>query len=368
MSRAYRGSITKLGEKHWRVRVTVGYDADGKQVRASETVRGSRAEAEAALERLRRQQGADSVTYGRMSVYEFVRDEWLPSRALRATTLKGYNATMENHIKPAFANVRMKDVTPLHITKVLRGISNKGAALNVYKMLRSAMGLAAQSRILAYNPVDAVERPKVDEYEADVYTLDEMLAAIGWAEGEDIQAGVVIAATCGTRASETCALDWRDVHLDRGGMSGYIDVSKGYHRVQGKRLVTPTKTKRSSRQVALPAFAVEMLLDLRGVGPLMVDRTGERMTPEGFSQRWRRLMKPSDTNKPPVRFIPLKNLRHSRATVMLDLGATMHDVSISMGHVNERTTDTFYNKPDRTPDQGLADMMDAAVKRKAAGA
>lgn len=367
--RSFEGSITKLGDRHFRVRMTVGYDDDGRQVRASQTVHGTRRDAEAALDRMKRQRGAGAVVYGRMSVYDFVKDEWLASRRLRDTTLRGYKATLENHIKPAFRSVKMKDLTALHIIRALNAIESRGAALNVYKMMRSALNLAVRSQIIEHNPIDAVDKPEPEDYEADVYTLAELTRMLEWVRGESCEAGIIIAATCGTRASETCALDWRDIRLERTpeGFTGSVDVHKGYHRLPGQRLTTPTKTKRSSRVVALPAFAVERLMELRGLGPLMVDRTGQRMTPEGLSQRWRRIMLPREGYTPPVRFIPLKNLRHSRATILLDLGASMRDVSLSMGHVNERTTSGYYDRPERAADQGLADILDTA-KRRTAGA
>lgn len=147
--------------------------------------------------------------------------------------------------------------------------------------------------------------------------------------------------------------------------------------------MTAPKSKRSKRVVAIPGFAVERLLEIQGdgrIGPLMIDATGERMTPSGLTARWRRLMLPRRNVKdeliyePPVRYIELKNLRHSQSTILLDLGATMHEVSLRDGHSNERTTDTFYNKASRSvqADHSVAQRMDAGVakakvKRDAAG-
>jgi hypothetical protein len=108
--RASDGSITDLGDGRKRIRLTAGYDPEtGKQIRASRTIRGSKREAAEVLERLKREYGtAESVIYGRMSVYDFVKDEWLPTRKLRETTLRTYNGTLENHIQPAFGSVFRK--------------------------------------------------------------------------------------------------------------------------------------------------------------------------------------------------------------------------------------------------------------------
>lgn len=373
------GSITDLGDGRLRVRVTVGYDPlTGKQVRVSRTVRGTRKDARDMRDRLKREYGAAaSVSYAKMSVYTFVKDEWLPTRKLRATTLAGYTATLENHIRPAFGTVKIRDLKPMHITRVLTAMDNQGAALNVYKMLKSALNYAVDNDILASNPVKKVPKPELEEYEADVYSLEEVVKLLFEViRDSPIEAGVIIAATCGPRVSEICALDWLDLHLERvtdaEGVTHYrgtVTIDDGYHRLKGQRITTPTKNKRSKRTVALPGFAVKRLLEIRGIGPLMVDSTGQRMAPGGFTSRWRRLLKPrfsADGRRiyePPMRYIELKNLRHSRATILLALGATIQDVSLTLGHANQRTTDAFYNKPSRAADHAVASLLDEAVER-----
>lgn len=371
--RSISGSILRLGDKHYRVRVTAGYDPDtGKQVRASRTIRGTRKDAEELKNRLLREYGsADAVIYGRMSVYHFVRDEWLATRHIRQTTRQGYESTLENHIRPHFESVRMRDLRPLTVARAIDSIEHRGAALNAYKMLRSALNLAVRNDALPSNPVLRVDPPRTEAYHAEVYSLPEIIAMLEHARGSDVEAGLIIAACCGTRASETCALDWGDVTLARGDIArdepprGAVDVSKSYHALSGSRVMAPTKTERSRRVVALPAFAVARLLEIRGdgrIGPVLVDAKGERMTPVGFSHRWRRLMLPREGYEPPVRYIPLKNLRHSRATTLLDLGAPMRDVSLSLGHVNERTTSSFYDRPEMRADHGNAALLDRAAQ------
>lgn len=377
--RAPEGAIKKLGPNHYRIRVHLGYDgATGKPIRVSRTIRGTLTEARSVQDELKRQSGLSASAYGKMSVYEFVKDEWLPTRKLRATTYKGYTTTLENHVRPHFSTVKLKDLTPLYISRVLRKMEHQGAAQNVYKMLRSALRLATNSNIIDRNPINSVEMPQLDEYEADTYDLEEVLAVLEAFRGNEVETGVIIAATCGLRRSETCALDWSSLTLDRltafDGSTiyrGTVEIVGGYHVVDGERIMTPPKTKRSARTVAIPGFAVKRLLEIRGdgriIGPIMIDTTGQRMTPDGFTARWYKVMR-ARTNKsgeivyePPVRYIPLKNLRHSQSTILLDLGATMHEVAMRDGHASERTTDMFYNKPRRRADHSVAERFDEGV-------
>jgi len=367
--RRQRDNVTDLGGGRYRVKITVGYDpSTGKQLRYDRTVRCSKRDLPREIERLRRECGTVSAAaFGSMSVADFVADVWLgPRRArLRATTLAGYDATVKNHIRPAFSRVPVRDVTALHITPVLAKLK-PGAALNVYKMLKAALALAVDAGVLSSNPAAMVERPTLPEYRADVYDLAETVRVLEVFRGTDVEAGVLIAATCGTRVSETCALDWADLTLGADG--GEVRVTKGYHRVAGERVTTDTKTERSTRTVAIPPFAVARLLEIRRVGPLMVDSTGQRMTPTGFSARWRRVLLPRYAKdgtlvyEPPMRYIELKNLRHSMSTLLLDLGATMREVSRRDGHSRESTTDGYYNRPRPAADHDVARRLDEAVR------
>ena len=139
-----------------------------------------------------------------------------------------------------------------------------------------------------------------------------------------------------------------------------------------------TVSAASYGQMSIPDFIVSRLLEIRGggrIGPLLVDSEGRRMAPGDFGSRWRRLLKPRAGYVPPLRYVELKNLRHSHSTILLDLGATMHEVSKRDGHATQRTTDAFYNRARlRTADYEVAARMDAAVaslmeeRRKATGA
>ena len=374
--RSARDSVRDLGDGRYRVAITVGYDpATGKQVRVDRTFRCTRRELPERIERLHREYGTvDAAFYGTMSVPAFIEEEYLPARELAETTRRGYDATMRNHIRPLFSRLKMKDANSHAIGRALDTIESPGARLNAHKMLSAAFAYALGSGIVDTNPMARVPRPRLAAYEADIYTLSEVLAAFEAVRGMDIEPGVLIAFSCGTRASETCALDWTGLVLDDGPggpSSGTLTVDDSYHRLPGRRVTKGPKTKRSARVVAIPGFVVERLLELRGdgrIGPLMVDRTGQRMTPDGFSHRWRRLTC-ERTDKagrviytPPVRHIELKNARHTAMTLLIGLGASVHDAAIRAGHSRDSTTDDRYVKRLRVADYGNAERIDEAAR------
>jgi len=367
--RRAKDSVRALGDGRYRIAITVGYDPEtGKQVRKDRTVRCTARELPEAIERLRREFGTvEAVFYGTMYVPGFIEEEYLPTRRLAETTMRGYSSTLKNHVRPLFARMRMKDANSHAIARALATIGNPGARLNVWKMLHGAFAYALAAGIVDINPVARVPRPEVPAYEADIYTLPEVLAAFEAVRGLDIEPGVLIAFSCGTRASETCALDWADLDLE----AGTVTIDDSYHRLPGRRLTKEPKTKRSARTVAVPGFVVERLAEIRGdgrIGPLMCDRTGQRMTPDGLSHRWRRLTLERRDKAgrviytPPVRHIELKNARHTALTLLLDLGATVHEAAVRAGHSRDSTTDERYVKRRAGADHGNARRIDDAAR------
>lgn len=394
--RSADGCIKLVSKGVYRVRITVGYDPDtGKQVWASKNVRGTRKTAEDAKDALKRKyRTADMLVYGRMTVYLLAKEDIerrknRKRKPLAETTLRGYEATLENHIRPRFEYLKVADTRKFHIQSALDAIKSPGAALNAYKLLHAVFRDAKDSEWIVSNPMADIAPPETPEYFADTYTLDEVLRIHEWARergvDESFEAGLIVATWAGTRASETCALDRSDIVLDRERnpvsgewiYHGTVDISKAYHALPGRRVMADTKTERSSRVIALPEFASERLWELLGpnrVGALMLDATGQRMTPGGFSERWRRLMKPRKNKRgetiyqPPVRYLELKILRHSRITNLLELGTPMEWVSADAGHSVQRTTETVYNRRRRKAVDGTAAAFDRAIQDKRADA
>jgi integrase len=373
--RSARDSVRDLGDGRFRVAITVGYDPEtGRQVRVDRTFRCTKRGLPERIERLHREFGTvDAAFYGTMTVPAFIDEEYLPTRRLAETTRRGYEATMRNHIRPLFSRLRMKAANSHAIARALSTIEAPGARLNAHKMLSAAFAYALGAGIVDANPMARVPRPELADYEADIYDIDEVLAAFEAVRGMDIEPGVLIAFSCGTRASETCALDWGDLVLENGayGPSGALTVDDSYHRLPGRRVTKEPKTRRSARVVAIPGFVVERLLEIRGdgrIGPLMVDRTGQRMTPDGFSHRWRRLTTERRDKAgrviyaPPVRHIELKNARHTSMTLLLGLGASVHDAAIRAGHSRDSTTDDRYVKRLKVADHGNAERIDGAAR------
>lgn len=364
--RSSMGSVTQIEPGRWRVRLFRGYKPGGKPDYASKNVQGTRRDAETELARMVLRLGKSPEAIRKISVYDFMRDVWLPSKTdIRAETRSAYEGLIENHIKRLFGKIALNDLLAYTVTDRLDSIEHKGAAKKVHGVLRQGMKYAARMGMVDTDPMPSVPCPKGKRYEARVLDASEAAAVLEYFRDDRIEAAVLIALSCGLRRSEICALDWQNVTLEKvdGSVRGEISVTRGMHR--GGTFDDP-KSSRSRRTVSIPGFAAQRLYEIRRgprIGPLMFNADGSRLTPDALSKRWAYMM--SDPVSP-VEYIEFKNLRHSHATISLASGVGIVDVSRRLGHSTITVTDAFYLRPGRKPDEDAADSFDVAV-RKASG-
>ncbi|MDP9389112.1 MAG: site-specific integrase [Actinomycetota bacterium] len=120
------------------------------------------------------------------------------------------------------------------------------------------MKLAVRSRVIAYNPMAEVERPRVEESE-DVFLTAAQVEALADAMekvGPGYRALVWVGCYAGPRIGELAALRWTDVDLDARTLS----ISRKVVEVSGHGMVEGgTKTNAGRRTVTLPRRVVAEL-------------------------------------------------------------------------------------------------------------
>src|SRR5207302_3206922 len=97
-------------------------------------------------------------------------------------------------------------------------------------------------------------------------TPDQVVQLLETTKGDRLEALYVLAITTGLRQGELLGLQWEDVDL----AGAVLHVRHTLHELSGRLWIGEPKTRRSRRQVDLPAVAVAALRDHR-----------ERMMDEG---------------------------------------------------------------------------------------
>ena len=140
---------------------------------------------------------------------------------------------------------------------------------------------------------------------------------------------------CGLRIGELEALTVGDIDQ----AAGTLTVSKTYHLINGEGIITPPKTEKANRTITLPPFLLECIK--RHIARLYAADSSTRLFLASHSTYARQME--LHTAKAGVRRIRLHDLRHSHASLLIELGFSALLVSERLGHENVSTTLNIYS-------------------------
>ena len=299
-------------------------------------------------------------------------------RKLEDSTALDYKKVARK-LSPDFDKVTVAEVTPKLIkgwySKQLEGGASVHAVRKVHRLLSMAFRYAYKQEDIPSNPMERVDSPDVDKKEADSLSHDDMREVTAKLEGMEptpVVAAAYLALHAGLRASEACALRWRDVDFE----AGCITVRKAIgFREGGAYEKERTKTGKSrtvdfdSPHMAdmLRARKRRMLAerdnitinfeDLFVVG----DVDGSFAKPVTISRQWTALTKEWNLKSAAGGKANFHLLRHSYITAALEGGANLKDVSANAGHASVAMTGDVYatalRKGKRKAAQAAGDYM-----------
>ena len=345
------GSVSRLGPNHYRVTVSAGHHADGSRRRISRTVRGSRHDAESAMSRLLLE-ASNAPRDTSLTLAEYLDSMWLPwvKEQVRERTYAGYASEVELYLRDSLGRIRLDRLDPYRLDRWLVALPSHlspNTKLHAYRTLHNALARAVKWRMIPSNPLASVDAPKLESKAPDVLTAKECAEYVRLFRGEPVEPFVLLAIGAGLRRSELAALGWGDLDVK----AGTVTVSAGLHQRAGRVFREPPKTDKSARVVHLPSWCASRLKELRGVGPLAP------MTPGAITSAYRKKLLDSK-----LRYVPLKNLRHTHLTQLVESGVPIYDVSRRAGHSNTVITQATYLNPDAANrDEQAARALDHLV-------
>lgn len=273
------------------------------------------------------------------------------SRRLRENTLEGYRSALRRHVLPAFAGRPVEEISFDEVQRWVDSIPTYGAAIKAYKTFRQVYRwVLRRAGIRVWDVTQGVElpaRPVVRKRTLGPEQERETLRGI-W--GQPWEAVVLLQASLGLRRSEACGLDWSDVDW----RSGWVHVQRGARWVGGRVVEYATKTKLSDRWLRLPRFALERLRQIRGArrsGRVMGD-----LAPHRVAARFKRYCR-----RRGLPWVPMMDLRHSWATIAIESGAALEDVSVALGHTSTQMLKEHYLESMRTVVRRASGSYEAAL-------
>jgi len=282
-------------------------------------------------------------------------ESWLVGKEIsrRPHTVLQYRQIASQHILPTMGKTRLQDIQPsqikqLYLMKREEGRGPRTIQL-IHTVLHCVLKQAVREGILGRNPVDAVERPKVEQAEFQILTEEQARQLVIASMNSRYGTLIYLALLTGMREGELLGLKWSDLDWEKG----FLLVQRQLQRTKGHgRLLVPPKTKAGRRQIKLGQGILDRLVahreqqeqqrsvnqDLWEENDLIFPNTiGKPMACENMYSEFKRLLRVNGL--PDIRF---HDLRHTSISFLLDIGTPINTVQRRAGHSKASiTTDTY---------------------------
>lgn len=352
-----RFSETKAG---YRARTAFrGYDG---RVRDIERTGESKPKAERALKRaiqeeLKTPSGREITAKSR---FQAVAEFWLTWQERRVAageravgTLDNYRSMLKNHVLPAFAELRMSEVTVPRLDRFfveLKARTSPAHAVTARAVVGGILGYAARHGAITGNPVRDIEpiegRTRKKSRALTMAECREWLEQLEQdpaACRHDLPDLTRFMMATGVRIGEALALYWEDVDFDRG----VVAIEWTVVRVRGVGLRrTPPKTAASERTLAVPAWALEMLRrrhaasvaeNRPAASPVFPDSLGGLRDPSNTRRVLRDARGDADFG-----WVTSHVFRKTAATMLDQASLSAREIADQLGHAKPSMTQDVY--------------------------
>ncbi|MBG7809547.1 site-specific integrase [Enterococcus faecium] len=293
---------------------------------------------------------------------------------LKYNTYENYRFTIKNHINGYLGKKKLTDLSPALLQNFINAEFKKGYSKKTmtitHSVLKNALNMAVYPwGLIKQNPMLYVKIPK---YEARPTTkkdlkiisledFDHMLEITP--EGHPFYIPLNIGFYTGMRVGEVCGLTWDDVDFS----NGTITVEKQMVKNDGAWVYGTPKTSSTNRTIfigqtllaILKKHKKQQLENRMKYGKLYIDSNavctkedGELVTPSVVKWNTRRI-----SNALSLSF-NFHSLRHTHATLLLENGAKMKEISERLGHSRiSITMDTYSHVTDKMRNETV-DIME----------
>lgn len=295
---------------------------------------------------------------------------WLEhKRDIRVSTRVKYDQLMRVHIIPALGRLTLKKVTPQIVHDFLNDMLDGGLSTNSVKMLQGLLHQVLEEALnldlVVRNVCDRVKPPKVVSRQSIALNEEQLLRLLRTAEGERLEKFVMLAMATGMRRGELLALKWDDLDLE----NRVLRVRRTGDYVYGHGYVeNGPKTESGIREILLPIFIVEMLLNHQEDQRQAREKYGSSWIEMGYvftgikggrlNSRYALRMYDRLLQKAGLPHIRIHDLRHSYSTLMAAMKVHGKVVQEILGHSDYRLTMNVYTQVDLAMQEEPAWLLD----------
>ena len=248
---------------------------------------------------------------------------------------------------PYFGKLPLSEITPACVRKwqneliEFRDENNKPYSETYLKymnnQLSAIMNYAVNFYGLKENPCrKAGSIGKSHAEEMQIWTTEEFKQFIEKVSDKpQSRVGFLVLYYTGIRIGELLALEYADIDFE----GKKISITKSYQRIKKEDVITEPKTPKSIRDISVPDFLLEELMTY--TKKLYGLRKHDRIFP--YTKHYYELEMIRGTEGGEVKKIRLHDLRHSHASLLIELGFSPLVIADRLGHEKVETTLNTYS-------------------------
>ncbi len=300
---------------------------------------------------------------------EFI-DAWAEAQkargAWRPNSVNRSKSAIRIHIKPQLGQLRLADIRDHHVEAFLdylRKPDKEGKVMapatqrRVFDVLKPALRHARKRKLIPFDPTETVAAPKIPEKQRPTLTEEQAKRFLAAIADSRLEALFVMAIITGCRQAELLALTWTAIDFERSTI--LINRALIWDDDAKQFIIGPPKTARGVRTIEIiPPLAAALHTHQKRMDHEQARWLKTNGTPRqdvhtglvfanarngGFIQRsnlrrsYERLR--ANAGIPAVTF---HDLRHTCASILVDEGLEMHDISKQLGHSSTSFTAKTY--------------------------
>ena len=378
--------IEQRGENSYRLTVASGYSPDGKQIFHRKTVHCTEKEAKKQYSLFVAEiEAGNTANSGKLNLSDFCKI-WLRDHAerhLAPKTVQRYKQFMNLQILPALGHIHLSKLKPPQLLAFYANLEEPGirkdgksgclspqTRLHIHRLLHTILETAVQWEYLNTNPASKVKAPRAPK--ATIKILDEEQTAvfIQQLNEADLKWRTLFLLTlaAGLRISEAMGIEWKYLNLCKGTLS----IEQSSHYINRVGIITSgTKNQSSERLISLPESIIELLKQYRAhqnserlqlgdkwedYDRLFTKWNGKPMYPGSFNSWLRKFC--TKYNLPHT---TPHSLRHLSATILINTGISLKNISARLGHQRTSTTSDIYSHFLKSTDKLAAEKMNEVL-------
>ena len=369
----------KNGEKRWKFQAYLGINpSTGKPVKTTRRNFKTQREAKLALARLQSDYESDLLKKDKPKTYQEVYELWMTEykKTVRGSTLLKTERIFKNHILDELGDNYISEINPIKIQELMDKWANKyDTASKMMNYTGLVFKYAIRFGMITSNPTESIRKPKAkkrkttEEHFYDKDQLKLFLEVLYTHPNIKVQAFFRLLAMTGMRKQEVGALEWKDVDFEEKTVNIYKAVTR---TANGLELDT-TKTVGSSRIISIDQGTLDKLLEWRieAAPPSddwLIFGNATATNPHDImsldtSRKW--LLDVQDKmdkkEKKQLPRITVHGFRHTQASLLIEMGASLKEVQFRLGHEDIQTTMNTYAHVSKLAKEQLADKFNNFV-------